>query len=57
MRISYIPILLIITAACSLAGFRVPSSVFTSSEIAEATAKAKEEGKALAFVYTDAGST
>ena len=47
----------LITAVTVLGGFRVPSSVFTVDEMAEATAKAKEGGRALAFVLSDAGTT
>lgn len=47
----------LVTVATVLGGFRVPSSVFTAGEMAEATAKAKEKGKALAFVLSDAGTT
>ena len=57
MRFCHTSIVLLITTAVSFAGFKLPSSVFTSNKITEASAKAKEEGKALAFVYTDAGST
>ena len=57
MRFCHTSIVLLITTAVSIAGFKLPSSVFTASKITEASAKAKEDGKALAFVYTDAGST
>jgi len=57
MSIYQSSLLFILTASCALGGFKVPSSAFTSNQLDEAAAKAKEEGKGLAIVYTDAGST
>jgi len=57
MKLLAVPLVILISAASALAGFKVPSSVFTTSELAEAQTKAQEEGKAIAFVYTNAGST
>ena len=39
------------------ADLRVPSSVFTMDELAEAQAKAAEDEEALIFLYTDPAST
>ena len=38
-------------------GFRVPKGVFHGEQLKEAAKQAKQEGKALALVYTDSGST
>ncbi|NWK54945.1 hypothetical protein HW115_04950 [Verrucomicrobiaceae bacterium N1E253] len=46
-----------LSANFSLAGFKVPSSVFTTEQLEEAKSKAEKDDKALAFVYTDSGST
>lgn len=39
------------------AGFELPRGVYRADQIQEATEKAKEGDKALAFVYTDETST
>ena len=39
------------------AGFKVPKSIYKMDQLEEAKAEAKEEGKALIFVYSDSGST
>jgi len=57
MNIYQIVFLLVLTASGAVAKIKVPSSVFSADQLEEASAKAKKDGKALAFVYTDAGST
>lgn len=52
--------LLMVSAAClqvAYAGFKVPKSVYKMDQLEEAKAEAKQDGKALVFVYSNTGST
>lgn len=57
MKLLAIPLVLCLSAASLTAGFKLPRSVFRFGDIGEAAQKAGEDGKALAFVLTDEGST
>ena len=57
MRHLLIPLVLCVCTPSLTAGFKLPRTVFRHDKLEEAAIKAKEDDKALAFVYTDEGST
>lgn len=50
-------VMLLVVSSVLHGEIKIPRSVYTADKIAEAKSKAQEEGKSLAFVYTDPGST
>ncbi|MEM1008364.1 MAG: hypothetical protein AAGJ35_05110 [Myxococcota bacterium] len=57
MKFFLITLILCASTLSLTAGFKLPRTVFRHDKIEEAAKKAEEDGKALAFVYTDEGST
>lgn len=46
-----------LSAGASFAGFKVPKSIHTPETLEAAKAEAAKEKKALAFLYSDPGTT
>ena len=53
----YLTLLTLLASGSALAGFDLPSSVFTFDELDEAKTAAAEKERPIAFLWSDTGST